>query len=124
MGQGSAKAWPSGVLTAQHCNCVLVGLLLRQCGSVQVKELVKGIDVDAQQGCCSLKLLMEHPAGLPVHSAPQIVGGLKGVLHGRVECLSTAQTQKVTRDCCLLLCTQRHARSCIQMGSFCVQHRR
>ena len=70
-------------VTAYRCNCVLVGLLLRQCGSIEIKELVKGIDVVAQQGCCSLKFLMEHPTGLPVHSAPQIMGGLKGVLHGR-----------------------------------------
>ena len=97
---------------AHHCSCVLVGLLLRQCRSVYIKELVKGIDVVTQQGCCSLKLLMEHPAGLPVHSPPQVMGGLEGVLHGRAECLSSAQKHEMTRVCCLALHTQGHARSC------------
>ena len=75
----------------------VVALSVRLAGPVWLHQLVQRLGQVSEDAGSSLKLLVEHPAGLPIHSTTQIMADLKRILHNHI-CSALTSQQAILID--------------------------
>lgn len=77
-------------MSANICLAVLA-LSVRLASPIWFHQLVQRLGQVSEDAGSSLKFLVEHPTGLPVHSTTQIMADLKRILHNHICSALTSQ---------------------------------